>query len=70
MKKGDLVKLKQRTKFTGGETLESGEVGVLLERTYLAYHPDSIKWMVMFKDEMRSVTQRSLAKVEDTDESR
>ena len=69
MKVGDLVKLKSRTRFTGGETLERGEIGVLIERTYLAYHPESIKWMVMFKDNVRSVTQGKLTKVEASNES-
>ena len=70
MKVGDLVELKSRTRFTGGETLEQGDVGVIIKRSYLAYDPDECKWLVMFKDEMRSVKQARLKKVEDKDESR
>ena len=70
MKVGDLVKLKRRTRFTGGETLKSGEIGVIIKRSYLAYDEDDCKWLVMFGDNLRSVTQRALARVEGEDESR
>ena len=68
MKVGDLVKLKSRTRFTGGETLEQGAVGVIIKRSYLAYDPGECKWLVMFKDEMRSVKQDRLKNVGSKDE--
>ncbi len=67
---GDLVKLKRLTRFTAGETLQKGAVGVLIKRSYLAYDSDDCKWLVMFGDDLRSVTQRALTKIEVEDESR
>tara|TARA_B100000700_G_C15026396_1_gene848372 strand:+ start:424 stop:633 length:210 start_codon:yes stop_codon:yes gene_type:complete len=68
MKVGDLVKLKSRTRFTAGETLDAGEVGVIIKQSYLAYDPDDNKWLVLFKDEMRSVKQARMTKVNDEGE--
>ena len=70
MKEGDLVRLKSRTRFTGGETLERDTLGIIIYRSYLAYHVDECKWLVMFKDEMRSVKQGRLERVDGKDESR
>ena len=69
MKVGDLVRLKQRTRFTGGETLQKGEMGVVVKRSYLAYEANDCKWLVMFGDSLRSVTQRALEKIVSEDES-
>ena len=69
VKVGDLVKLNRRTRFTGGETLQKGEMGVVVKRSYLAYEADECKWLVMFGDSLRSVTQRALEKIVSEDES-
>ena len=65
MKPGDLVRLKGRTSFTGGEVLESGEVGILIERSYLAYESNNSRWFVIFSGEVLSVTEGRLIKVDD-----
>ena len=63
MKKGDLVELVGKTRFTGGETLPRGEVGVLVRREYLAYDPGYNRWLVMFPDDTLIVSEKRLKKI-------
>ena len=70
MKTGNLVKLRKRTRLNSGIILESGTIGMLLRRTYLAYNPEDIRWTILIKGTVRNCIQSEITKVEFADESR
>ena len=50
LKKGDMVRIRR-----GKWRADAGELGMLLNRTYLAYEKKYSKWRVLVGDEVREV---------------
>lgn len=65
MKSGSLVELRRKTRLEGGVVLESGAVGILLNRTYLAYDPKDTRWTILIKGKVRKCAQSEIIVVDD-----
>ena len=55
LKKGDMVRIRR-----GKWNADNGELGMLLNRTYLAYEKNYCRWKVLVGNEIREIWESQL----------
>ena len=60
LKKGDMVRIRR-----GRWNADAGELGMLLNRTYLAYDPKDTRWTILIKGKVRKCAQSEIIVVDD-----